>query len=118
MLGIGCILAMLGFSVNVLLGLWMRSTVDSIAYDAARSIATAPPGTPRSVAAQQAIDRAKALMGPSGDEVRLSVESSDEAESVVLRLQAPGVRLLPSMLGGAPIVGDVDRRIVVRVESP
>jgi len=116
-LGVACIAAVLGLAVNVTLGLWTRSTVDAIAYDLARDLATAPSGTRESVDVDGAIDRATRSIGPYGSKVTFDVEQFD-GDAVVLRVTAPGVALLPSMIDGGPVVGSIDRRIVVRRESP
>ena len=38
-IGVAVVIAVLGLAVNLAVGLWLRSTVDAIAYDAARSVA-------------------------------------------------------------------------------
>ena len=113
----------LGLTVNVALGLWTRSTVDAIAYDAVRSVATDPTAAgeaaapPELLAAETAAaDRARSLIGPFGDQVELVFEHPT-AEVVVLHVRAPGVALLPRFLGGGPVVGALDRRLVVRREG-
>lgn len=115
-IGVACVAAVLGVAVNVALGLWTRSTVDAVAYDVARDIATAPQGTDRSEVARDAVRRGTSALGTYGTEVRFDVESTGDV--VVVRVQAPGVGLLPAMIGGGPTVAALDRRIVVRTESP
>lgn len=119
-IGVGVMIAMLGFAANVTLGLWTRTTVDAVAYDAARRVATAPAtveGDPAAqlAAEQLAIDHARATLGPFGEQVDLEFEPSGP-DQVVLHVRAPGVGLLPRLLGGGAIVGEIDRRIVVRRE--
>lgn len=116
-IGVACVAGVLGLSVNITLGLWTRSTVDAVAYDAARDIATAPSGSDRTAAAAVAVDRALGTLGTYGQQVSLDVEAADD-DRVVLRVRAPGVALLPAFLDGGPTVGALDRRIVVRAESP
>jgi len=116
-LGVACIAAVLGLAVNVTLGLWTRSTVDAIAYDLARDLATAPSSTRESVDVDGTIDRATRSIGPYGSKVTFDVEQFD-GDAVVLRVTAPGVALLPAMIDGGPVVGSIDRRIVIRRESP
>lgn len=116
-IGVACVAGVLGLAVNVALGLWTRSTVDAVAYDAARDLATAPSGVDRRAAAPEIIRRSLDTLGPYGARVRMELEPGD-GSTVVLRVRAPGVSLLPSFLEGGPTVGDVDRRIVVRVEQP
>jgi hypothetical protein len=116
-LGVACVACLLGLAANITLGLWTRSTVDAVVYDAARDIATTPSGTDRAAAADLVIGRATDSLGVYGDQVLIDVESLGGG-TTVLRVRAPGVELLPAMIGGGPTVGDLDRRIVVRNESP
>jgi len=122
-LGVAIVMGTLGLCVNVTLGLWTRSTVDSIAYDAVSDVASSPDAAspelrPPTLAAVEAaaIDRARAALGPFGDEVELTFEHPD-ASVLVLHVRAPGVSLLPRFLGSGPVVGAVDRRLVVRREG-
>lgn len=115
-LGVAIAAAMLGFSVNLLLGLWVRSTVDAVAYDAARAIATAPPTVDPGTAARTSVERARTLLGAHGEGVTFEVSMDDE--NVTLRVRSPGVGLMPALIDGGPMVGSLDRRIVVRRESP
>ncbi len=116
-LGVACVAALLGFAADVALGLWTRSTVDAVAYDAARDIATAPNAADRARIADSVVRRATESLGTYGDEVSLEVEALD-GESTVLRVRAPGIDLLPAMIDAGPTVGALDRHIVVRNESP
>jgi hypothetical protein len=116
-IGVACVAGVLGLAVNVALGLWTRSTVDAIAYDTARDIATAPSGVERMSVADDAIRRSLDTLGGYRSEVSFEVESADD-DAVVLRVTAPGVALLPAFIEGGPTVGAIDRRIVVRSESP
>ncbi len=115
--GVACVAVLLGFSVNICLGLWTRSTVDALAYDAARDVATTPAGPARAREATAAVRRATDEMGTYGQRVSMEVESLD-GEVVVLHVRAPGISLLPAMIEGGPTVGSLDRRIVVRNEAP
>lgn len=117
-IGIGIIVALLGLASNVAIGLWTRSVVDSIAYDAARRVATAPVSADRASAERAAIDDARRSLGVYGQRVEMDFEHSSSADVVTLRVRAPGVSLLPAMIGGGPVVGDLDRRIVIRREAP
>ncbi len=116
-IGVACVAALLGLAVNLTLGLWVRSTVDAVAYDAARDLATTYDDGERAAAASDIVHRAKDSLGPYGAEVVLDVESLD-GDSVVLRVRAPGVSLRPARGDGGPTVGAIDRRIVVRTETP
>ena len=121
--GVAVVMGTLGLCVNVALGLWTRSTVDSIAYDAVSDVASSPDAAspevrPPALAAAEAaaIDRARATLGSFGDDVEMTFEHPD-ATVLVLHVQAPGVSLLPRFLGSGPVVGAVDRRLVVRREG-
>ena len=116
-LGVACVAAVLGLAVNVSLGLWTRTTVDAIAYDLARDLATTPSGALPAVDVDGAVERARRSIGPYGSKVSFHVEQFDD-DAVVLRVTSPGVALLPTMIDGGPVVGSIDRRIVVRRESP
>lgn len=115
-LGLGVVVGMIGLAVNVALGLWTSATVDSVAYDAAREVATRPPAVPARAAEQQATSRARSTLGPIGRDVRLEFLPT-ESEWVHLRVRAPGVALLPAFLRAGPTVGAVDRTIVLTREA-
>ncbi len=114
-IGVGIVMALISLSANVALGLWTRSTVDAVAYDAARDVATAPSGADVHVEADEALRRAAATLGPYGSRVALRFERLDE-EAVALRVTAPGVALLPRIVDGGPVVGGLDRRITMQRE--
>ncbi len=111
-------MVMLGVCANVAIGLWTRSVVDSVAYDAARDVATAPPGADPIVTRAAAIDRARAALGDFGRRVRFEFESAPDADHVVLRVVAPSNSVLPAAVTGGSIIGPLDRRIVIRRELP
>jgi Na+-transporting methylmalonyl-CoA/oxaloacetate decarboxylase gamma subunit len=115
-IGVAVVLGMLGLAVNVMLGLWVRSTVDAVAYDAARRVATAPADADRDAAAVAALADARRVLGAHARRVELRFESLDDP--VRLHVRSPGVELLPAMVDGAPTVGAIDRRIVMHAESP
>jgi len=104
--GLGIVMATLAVAVDVSLGLWSRSRIESIAYDAARSVATAPSGTDVPAARQQAIERACKLIGPDCGGVHLTFESVPLSPAVVLRVVAPDSAFVPG----------VDRRIRIQRE--
>ncbi len=114
-IGVGIVMALVSLSANVAIGLWTRSTVDAVAYDAARDVATAPSGANAQGEADEALRRASATLGPYGSRVVLRFERLDE-QAVVLRVRAPGVALLPRIVDGGPIVGGLDRRITIQRE--
>jgi hypothetical protein len=115
-IGVACVAALLGLAVNLTLGLWVRST-SMPSPTTLPHLATTYDDGERAAAASDIVHRAKDSLGPYGAEVVLDVESLD-GDSVVLRVRAPGVSLLPAMVDGGPTVGAIDRRIVVRTETP
>ena len=115
-LGVGLVLALVGLVAKVALGLWTRTTVDSVAYDAARQVATAPAEVPEHLSRRQAVERAEELLGTYGSRVDLTFEAAPGGQVVVLRVRAPGVSLLPRLIDGGPTVGALDRRIVMAKE--
>ena len=114
--GVAIVVALVGLAANVAVGLWTRSTVDAVADDAARRVASTPAGADVHARATDAVAAARRLLGPYGSRVGLTFESLGP-RSVVLRVRAPGVSLLPRMIRGGPVVGAVDRRVVVRRET-
>jgi hypothetical protein len=111
------VVSMVGFAANVCVGLWTRSTVDSIAYDAARAVATAPLGSDPVATQRTAVRRAKSLLGDYGDRVSLTFEHQPDSPVVVLRVRTPGTTLMPRLFSTVPVVGAIDRRIVVTKEE-
>ena len=70
-IGVACVAALLGLAVNLTLGLWVRSTVDAVAYDAARDLATTYDDGERAAAASD-IDLVMAV--PSWSELLAHTE--------------------------------------------
>lgn len=117
MFGVAIIAATIGLVANVALGLWVRSTVDSIAYDAVLRVASAPPnGTTTGALERSAIDDAQQLLGQYGRRVTLRFVDSGDPATVALHVRAPGMSMLPRMFKGGPVVGSIDRVITVRRE--
>ncbi|MGB6056923.1 MAG: hypothetical protein WBF71_01565 [Microthrixaceae bacterium] len=118
-IGVAVVIGLLGFAVNVTLGLWARSTVDAVAYDAARRLATTDITSHAGASATEAavIADARAMLGDYGSTVEMEFLQQGDPELVVLRLRAPGVSLLPRLIGGGPVVGAIEREIVVRRED-
>jgi len=114
-LGVGIAVALVGFASNSLLALWVRTTVDAVAYDAARRVATAPPSAPESLRAEVIAD-ARRTLGRHGRRVEFRFEGGPSSDVVVLHVRSPGVSLLPRVLGDGPVVADLDRRIVMSRE--
>jgi hypothetical protein len=117
--GLAVLLGMLGLACNVALGLWNRTTTESIAYEAARSVATAEPGVDQEAVRDQALDRACHLLGSNCADVDLYFESAvADQPMVALHVSAPGVGLLPRFIAnGGPVVGELNRTIRIRREG-
>lgn len=118
MFGVAVVAATIGLSANVALGLWVRSTVDSVAYDAATWVASADTATtsPRALE-RTAIDNARELLGEYGHQVSLAFIDDGDPMTISLHVRAPGVSMLPRMFGGGPVVGSIDRIITVGREQ-
>lgn len=117
--GVMVLMALLGLATNVALGLWERTTIDAVAYDAAREVATAPNGSDVAQARAQAIARAREILGKRSDDVQLEfVDDPAASHEVVLHVRSPGVSLLPRMIATGPVVAGLDRRITVWREAP
>ena len=106
---------MLGFSANVCIGLWTRSTVEAVAQDAARDLASTPRGELDRRRVDTVLHRAMSALGPTGRRTQLSLEHLDDR--VVIRVRHPGVSLMPRMLADGPTIGALDELIVVRRED-
>jgi len=118
--GLAMLLGLLGVCTNVALGLWSRSTTESIAYEAAWMVATAPADADPHRVRATARDRACEMLGSRCDEVSLTFDDPIAApgrDLVEVRVVAPGVPLLPRMVAaGGPIVAPLDRTIRIRRE--
>ncbi|MFM7069885.1 MAG: hypothetical protein ACKOYM_10550 [Actinomycetes bacterium] len=111
--GVAIVLVLITFAADVGFGLWVRTTVDAAAANAARDIAALPSGgTP----AQQrsVLRRATASLGSYGASVRFTLLTT--ATEVEVRATAPTLGLLPRLLGGGSILRPSDRTAVVRRE--
>lgn len=116
-IGLGVVVGLLGLLSNVALGLWTRTTIDAVAYDAAREVATSPTHLSRDQVERRALGRARSLLGPVGEDVVFRFEDLHDESTVALRVRAPGVSLLPRLIGSGPTVGEIDRRIVMTREG-
>ena len=119
--GVGIVVALVGVLANVAIGLWVRSTVDSVAFDAAQSVATADDSgdSPSALAAneQEAISRARELLGAYGNRVDFEFIDSGSPTVIALRVRAPGTSLMPRMFAESMVIGKMDRTILVRSEN-
>lgn len=117
--GLAVLLAMLGLACNVALGMWSRTTTESIAYEAARSVATADPEADRGALREQALERACDQLGGDCAGVHLCFGHEVQGPHMVaLHVEAPGVGLLPRFIAdGGPVVGGLNRTIRIRQED-
>jgi len=116
--GVGVFLILLMFCAHLLLNLWLMSSVDAVAHDAATDVASSGAGDAELPSVQaQAIERARAHLGEYGDRVRMAFEPG-AADQVVLHVVAPELTLLPRAVADLAGIGGLDRRIVVHRERP
>lgn len=118
--GLAVVLGLLGFCVNVCLGLWSRTLTEDIAYEALRRVATAPPGADAEAVRSTALERACVELGDRCGEVELRFDPPSAGDDMVsLSLRSPGVRLLPRFLAdGGPVLADLDRTLRMHREGP
>jgi len=104
------------FAVQLLFNLYATSVVTSAAYDAARSVATAPtqPATQQQLDA--AVDHARTLLGSYRDRATFEWDLSD-ADVVRLHVHAVNPRVLAPPLDHLVGFDVIDRTVVVRVEK-
>jgi hypothetical protein len=111
--GVTVVLALLLAAVQLLTGLYARSAVTAVAFDAARVVAGADAGG-RADAVAGAEAEARRLLGRYSS--RVTFEWSVDDEVVALRVRARNPRFLLPVLPGGLGVEDVDRTVRVRVE--
>ncbi len=118
-LGVGVFLIFLLLASHVLLNLWVRSTIDSIALDAAMDVAlTDETGAGLAAVEARALADARAGLGGYAKRVDLTFEhASGEGDLVVLRVRSDGLDLLPPLGESLDRLGDLDERIVVHREQ-
>lgn len=116
--GVGVFLILLMFCSHLLLNLWLTSSVDAVAHDAATDVAASGAGDAGLPAVQQrAIERARADLGEYGQRVQLTFEAGGP-DRIVLHVVAPELTLLPRIVADLTGIGGLDRRIVVQREHP
>ena len=115
--GVGVFLVLLMFAAHLLLNLWVTSTVEATAHDAALDVAlSGATGSARRTAEVQAIDRARASLGRFAAEVRFEFEPAGPHQ-VALHVTAPELHLLPPVAAAVFDLGGLDRRIVIDSEE-
>lgn len=112
--GVLIFLLLLLFAVQVVVGLYATTVVSAAAYDAAKSVAGADAA--RAPAAQADAEvTARRQIGAMGRRTEFSWAGTD-ADAVRLAVTAPRPTLLPAALTGPIGLGDIVRRVRVRVE--
>jgi hypothetical protein len=114
-MGVAVFLWLLLLASHVLLGLWVTSTVDAAARDAATRVALSQDADAPSVR-RAAIVRARDQLGSIGSRTVFEFEDSPRDDSVLLHVHAPGIGLVPALGRLIPSLSAVDARIVVRKE--
>jgi hypothetical protein len=114
--GILFFVGFLFFAVQLLFNLYATSVVTSVAYDAARSVATADvqPATQRELDA--AVEHARTLLGAYRDRATFDWDISDP-DVIRLHVRAVNPRLLAPPLDHLVGFDVIDRTVVVRVEE-
>lgn len=115
--GVGTFLILLTFASHILLNLWVLTTVDAVAHDAATDVAVSG-ATDETLADVQAdvAGRAKQQLGRYGDDVDLTFVDTSINQPVVLEVSAPAIGILPAHLASAIGFDAFERRIVVERE--
>ncbi len=112
--GITMFLVLLLFAVQVLFGLYAKSVVTAVTYDAAKNLAGSDQGDTPS-GRSQAEATAKRQLGRFGQQTSFDWVGTD-ADSVRLTVRARRPTVLPrSLVDGSPL-GDIKRTVHVRVE--
>ncbi len=114
-LAVAVVMGGIGLAANVTIGLWARTTVESVAYDTARRIAETPAGADPARHAQSSVANARRALGPLAASVEL-VPVAPDPDHAGVRVRYGGVRLVPRLLDGGATVGAIDRTIVLRRE--
>jgi hypothetical protein len=114
-MGVAVFLSLLLLAAHVLLNLWVTSTVDAAARDAATRVALSDDADATSVR-QAAIERARGQLGAIGSQTTFEFDDTPRDDSVVLRVHAPGIGLVPALGRLIPSLSSVDTRVVVRKE--
>jgi hypothetical protein len=103
------------FAVQLLFNLYATSVVTSAAYDAARSVATAPSQPATQEQLDAAVDHARSLLGKYRDRAAFDWDLSDP-DVVRLHVHAVNPRLVAPPLDQLVGFDVIDRTVVVRVE--
>jgi hypothetical protein len=112
--GVAVFLLMLLFAANLLLHLQARSAVRAVAFDTARRVAGESAADDPAVRST-AVTTARRVLGPAGSDAVFDWTGSG-ADTVRLRLEVPGPRLLPPWLAERAGLDRVAATAAVRVE--
>ena len=115
--GLLVFLLLLFFAVQLTINLYARSQVTAAGFDAARHVAGYDNDQRRDAATVEAETRLRSMLGSMGDDVRLEWDLSDP-DTVRLHLMLTPPSIAPALVSGAVGLDEIDRTIVVRVETP
>jgi hypothetical protein len=115
--GILFFVGFLFFAVQLLFNLYSTSVVTSVAYDAARAVATARTQPPSQQSLEVAETHARSLLGGYRDRATFEWDLSDP-DVVRLHVRAVNPRMLAPGLDHLVGFDVIDRTVVVRVERP
>ena len=115
--GLLVFLLLLFFAVQLTINLYARSQVTAAGFDAARYVAGYDNDQRRDAAVAEAETRLRSMLGSMGDDVRLEWDLSDP-DTVRLHLMLTPPSIAPALVRGAAGLDQIDRTIVVRVETP
>lgn len=116
-MGVAVFLSLLLLAAHVLLNLWVTSTVDAAARDAATRVALSQ-NADASWVREAAIARARGQLGAIGSKTMFAFDDSPQDDTVMLRVHAPGIGLVPALGRLIPSLSSVETRVVVRKERP
>ena len=111
--GVVVFLVLLLVAVQVLSGLYARSVVAAVSYDAARTLGGADQGDGEASRAV-AVARARRQLGSMGE--KATFEWDNDPDTVRLTVRSPAPTVLPQSLTGPVGLGDIERTVTVRVE--
>ena len=115
--GLLVFLLLLFFAVQLTINLYARSQVTAAGFAAARNVAGYENDQRRDAAAVEAESRLRSMLGSMGDDVLVEWDLSDP-DTVRLHLTLAPPSVAPALVRGAVGLDQVDRTIVVRVETP
>ena len=115
--GLLVFLLLLFFAVQLTINLYTRSQVTAAGFDAARNVAGYENDQRRDAATVEAEVKLRSMLGSMGDDVSVEWDLSDP-DTVRLHLILAPPSVAPALVRGAVGLDQIDRTIVVRVETP